>query len=327
MAKLEKLMALSVKSESTQGTAVAPAATDFIPLVDKPTFKPIVEQIQRHNFREAMGTLAHSTGWQYTDVSFKIEWLGASATNTAYAPVDTLFKACGMTVTGGTGAADWTYALATTTVSNMLGNATSATLNFYVDGLKHIVQGFVGSWKLIGEAGQTPMIEFTGKGLYTAVTDTSIPTTTFTHNAVIPKMKSAALKLDNGTVAYCQKIEIDLGNKIEFVPDVSDTTAGLAGFRIVDREIKGSINPEMVTVASFDWWAKYMAGTSLNTSSVGLQCIFGNGARNFSTVTCINVQVGDLKYGGRGGVVTAEADIKINDSTENDALNIVVDNA
>lgn len=326
MAKLQKLMALSVKSESTQGSAASPAATDFIPLVEKPTFKPIAELHQRHNFREAMGTLPHSTGWQYTDVSFKIEWLGASATNTVYAPIDTLFKACGMTVTGGTGGTDWTYALSTTAVSQMLGNATAATLNLYVDGLKHIVQGFVGSWKLIGEAGQTPMIEFTGKGLYTAVTDDAIPTTTFTHNLTIPKMKSAALKVNNGTTGYCQKIEIDLGNKIEFVPDVA-STGGLAGFRIVDRETKGMINPEMGTVASFDWWANYMGGTSLNSSSVGLQCIFGNGARNFSTVTCINVQVADLKYGERNGVVTAEADIKINDNTENDALSIVVDNA
>lgn len=326
MAKLEKLMALSVVSETTQGTAVAPAATDFIPLVEKPTVKPITEIMQRHNFREAMGKLPFSTGWVYSDVSFKIEWLGASATNTAYAPVDTLFKACGMTVAGGSAGTDWTYSLSSTTISQFLGAATSATINYYVDGLKHIVQGFVGSFKLIGEAGQTPMIEFSGKGLYTAVTDTAIPTTTFTHNTTIPKMISAALLIDNATPAYIQKIEIDMGNKIEFVPDVNNSI-GLAGFRIVDREIKATVNPEAVTVASYDWWAKYVAGTAISTSSAGLQCLFGNGARNFSTVTCPQVQIADVKYGTRNGVVTMEVDFQCNDAVENTAMNIVIDNA
>ena len=325
MAKLEKLQVLGVASESTQGTAVS--ATNYIPLVEKPTVKPIAEINQRNNFREAMGRLPFSTGWQYTDVSFKMEILGPSATNTAYAPVDVLLKACGMSVTGGTGGADWTYALATTTVSSMLGNATSATLDWYADGLKHIVQGFVGSFKIVGEAGQTPMMEIAGKGLYTAVTDASLADATFTHNAVIPKMKSAALKVDNATAAYCQKVEFDIANKIEFVPDVS-STGGLAGFRIVDREPKAMVNPEMVSVASYDWWAKYMAGTAISSSSVGLQCIFGNGARNFSTVTAPQVQIADIKYGSRNGVLTAEIDFQLNDSaTGNDAFNIVIDNA
>ena len=326
MAKLEKLMALSVVSETTQGTAVAPAATDFIPLIEKPTVKPIVEIMQRHNFREALGRLPFSTGWSYSDVSFNVEWLGASATNTAYAPIDTLFKACGMTVTGGSAGADWTYALSSTNISNHLGPATACTLNYFVDGLKHIVQGFVGSWKIIGEAGQTPVIEFSGKGLYTAVTDTAIPTTTFTHNTIIPKMKSAALLVDNAAVGYCQKVEIDLGNKFEFVPDVGSTN-GLAGFRITDREPKASINPEMGTVAAYDYWAKFIAGTAISSSSKGLQCIYGNGARNFSTVTCPQVQIADAKYGTRNGVVTLDVDLQINESSENDGLNIVVDNA
>ena len=326
MAKLDKLMALSVVSETTQGTAVGPAATDFIPLIEKPTVKPIVEITQRHNFREALGKLPFSTGWSYSDVSFKVEWLGASATNTAYAPIDTLFKACGMTVTGGTGGTDWTYALSSTNISNHLGPATACTINYFVDGLKHIVQGFVGSPKVIGEAGQTPIIEFTGKGLYTAVTDTAIPTTTFTHNTTIPKMKSASLGWDGTTTAYVQKIEFDFGNKIEFVPDVSSTN-GLAGFRIVDRDIKATINPEMGTVAAYDWWAKYVAGTTMIASSVGVGAIFGNGARNFATIVAIRTQILDAKYGTRNGIVTLEVDLQCNDNTENDALSIVVDNA
>lgn len=325
MAKLEKLMVLGVASETTQGTAVS--ATNYIPLVEKPTIKPIAEIMQRQNFREALGKLPFSTGWQYTDVSFKIEWLGASATNTVYAPLDVLLKACGHTVSGGTGGTDWTYALSSTTVSNHLGPATACSLDFYVDGLKHVIQGFVGSYKIVGEAGQTPMIEFSGKALYTAVADASLADATFTHNATIPKMKSAALLIDNAAAAYCQKVELDINNKIEFVPDVSSTN-GLAGFRIVDRDPKATINPEMVSVASYDWWAKYMAGTAISTSSKGFQCIFGNGARNFATVTAPQVQISDAKYGSRNGVVTIEVDLQLNDSaTGNDAFNIVVDNA
>lgn len=330
MAKLEKLQALGVVSETTQGTAVAcVVTTDYIPLVEKPTIKPIVEIMQRANFAESLGKLPFSTGWSYTDVTFKIELLGASASNTAYLPLDALFKACGMTVTGGTAGSDWTYALSSTTVANFLGAATSCTIEFYSDGLKHIIQGCIGTFKLVGEAGQTPMGEFSMKGLYTAVTDTALPNVTFRHNAVIPKMKSAALTLNGGgagsIVGYCQKVEIELGNKIEFVPDVS-TAGGLAGFRIVDREPKASINPEMSTVANFDWWARYVAGTGLTTTA-GLSVIFGNGVRNFLTASCPNVQVLDAKYGTRNGIVTMEPDLQLNNTAAgNDAFNIVVDN-
>ncbi len=331
MAKLEKLQALGVVSETTQGTAVAAVVTtDYIPLVEKPTVKPIVEIMQRNNLREAMGKLPFSTGWSYSDVTFKMEILGASASNTGYLPLDALLKACGMTVTGGTGATDWTYALSSANVTNFLGAATSCTIEYYADGLKHIIQGCIGTYKIIGEAGQTPMMEFSMKGLYTAVTDTSMPNVTFRHNATIPKMKSAALTLNGGgagsVVGYCQKVEIDIANKIEFVPDVSNAT-GLAGFRIVDREPKATLNPEMATVANFDWWARYIAGTSLTTTA-GLSCIFGNGARNTLTVSAPDVQVSDVKYGSRNGIITAEVDLQLNETaTGNDAFSVVVDNA
>lgn len=325
MAKLEKLMALGVGSETTQNTAVS--GSNYIPLIEKPTVKPMTEIHQRQNYREALGRLPFSTGWSFSDVSFKIELLGPSASNTAYGAIDTLLKACGMTVTGGTGGTDWTYVLSSTNIASHLGPATACSLDYYLDGLKHIVQGFVGSFKFVGEAGQTPMVEFTGKGLYTAVTDTSLPNITFSHNTVIPKMKSAALKIDNATVAYCQKVEIDINNKIELVADVSSTN-GLAGFRIVDRDPKASINPEMGTVSDYNWWAKYVAGTEINTSSVGLQCIFGNGARNTATITCPAVQILDTKYGSRNGVVTLDVDLQLNETaTGNDAFSIVIDNA
>jgi hypothetical protein len=174
------------------------------------------------------------------------------------------------------------------------------------------------------------MLEFNMKGLYTAVTDTALPNITFRYNSTIPKMKSAALTLNGGgagyVTGYCQKVEIDLGNKIEFVPDVNNA-GGLAGFRITDREPKAMINPEMGTVANFNFWSLYMAGTALTTTA-GLSCVFGNGARNFATVTAPSVQIADVKYGGRNGVITAEVDLTLNDTaTGNDAFNVVIDNA
>jgi hypothetical protein len=325
MALLSKLMALSIASESTQASAATPSAsTDFIRLIEKPSINPIAEINTRGNQREAFGTIGHVTGHQYAEINFKMEMCSTGTTNTAYAPLHSALKACGMSVSGGTGGTDWTLALLSANVSNMFGPATSATIDYYVDGLKYRLIGAVGNAKAVLEAGKIPYFDFSFKGNYVAISDVAIPAITYTDTAP-PIVESGVLKIDN-TSQIAQKVEIDFGNKIEMIPDVNSST-GLKGFRITDREPKATVNPEMSLVATYSWWAKYMAGTALNSSDVGLTVKTAATAKNYLTFTALNAQIKSLKQSDRNGIVALDVELGLNDKTTNDSFSILIDNA
>jgi hypothetical protein len=326
MALLSKKMALAVASETTQASAATiSASTDFIRLIEKPTVTPITEQNQRASHREAFGQIPFVTGHQYAEVNFKMEMAATGSTNTAYAPLHAALKACGFTASGGTGGTDWTFTTISANVSQMFGPATSATIEVFLDGLKHQVIGCVGKFKAVMEAGKIPYYDFSFKGNYVAVSDTAIPSITYT-DTTPPVIESATLVIDNAA-QICSKVEIDVDNKIEMIPDVNSAT-GLKGFRITDREIKASVNPEMVLVATYSFWSKYMAGTALASGANGLNLVAGTVAKNKTTFDAPNAQIKSAKYNDRNGIIGLDVELQLNDTaTMNDALSIVIDNA
>ena len=328
MAKLTRMIALAVDSESTQGTPATIDATDFL-LVEDPEIKQVADILPRNYYRVSLDPVAHIAGMKYAEITFKTEIKGSLASNTAYAPLHALLKACGMSSTGGTGATDWTFNFISTAVSNHLGPATACTIQFFRDGLKHVMQGSVGSCKITAKAGAIAMCEFSMKGQYTAVADqASWPTSpTMTYSSVIPPIvESATLKIDNTGTFVAESVEFDFGNDIQMIPDVN-SSGGLKGFMIVGREPKAKVNPEAVTVATYDFFGKFMAGTSLNSGSVGLQIVIGSVAMNKWTITSPHCQIEDIAYADRNGILALDVSLGLRQTSGDDSLTILVDNA
>jgi hypothetical protein len=154
----------------------------------------------------------------------------------------------------------------------------------------------------------------------------AIPSITYT-DTTPPIVESGVLKINNVS-EIVQKVEIDFGNKIEMIPDISSTT-GLKGFRITDREPKATANPEVLTVAAYaTWHSNYMSGAALSTAGAGLVVQTAAVAKNYIKFTAPNAQIKSIKESTRNGIVAIDLELGLNDTaTGNDALNIVIDNA
>lgn len=331
MSKNTKLFVVGVKSETSQGSAATLAVGTVQPggsyfLTEKPTIDSNIEKIPRHVGTQAFGAYPFTVGKKTCAVKFKMEVMGSGVSNSAYQPFHDALKACGFTFTGGTAAADWTFTPISADVASFFGAATSCTVEAYFDGIFHKVTGCVGTFKLIAEAGKIATIEFDLKGIYNAVTDTASPASIIYNSTIPPVVSSAALYIDNVQTAIVQKVEIDSGNTVSEIDDVSSAN-GVKGYKITDRKSKAMVNPELQTVAAYDWWGKHAAATMLNTSDKSISIKIGSTAMNFITFTAVAGQIADLKYGDRGGIVTLDATIDLYDKTTNDWMTILIDNA
>src|SRR3990172_5407481 len=101
--KLEKRTVIGIKSETTQNTAIALGATDYIRAEDV-SIEPVPENLVRNYYRSTLGPLLTVPGRMYYKVGLKTELKGGGAAGTPYAPLGAIFKMAGWleTITGGT---------------------------------------------------------------------------------------------------------------------------------------------------------------------------------------------------------------------------------
>jgi len=327
--KNSNIVAFGIESETTQNTAVTLAAGSYLWL-PRPQFNPNAEKITRSYVKTSLDPLAQITGKKSQGINFSMPLKWSLVSNTAYAPVLAAFKGMGFASSGGTGATDWTLSPISATVSSMLGPATAVTINLIMDGLKHVIAGAVGNGKLRFKAGERGFLDGEFLGIDAAVTDQSSWPTSPTQSissVVEPIMESASFTMDNDTSHVAQEIEIDLGNKVVMIEDVSGTT-GVKGFKIAGtKEPKVTISLLARTVASFDYWNKMRNSTLLNTSSLGLQFVLGTAAMNKFTFTMPVLQIEKAEYADYNGMLQIKLTCHPSQTSGNDWMTVLIDNA
>lgn len=303
---------IGAKTETTQGTLVALAETDFLHAYDI-DIAPDAEVLERKYHSASLSPFSDLRGKLSYTAKFKTDLKASGLAGTAPF-IGPLLQACGFTETISAGVSV-TYALSSSPVTNFYGPGKSCTIKAYADGMLHAMAGCIGTLKLIAEAGKIAVCEWDFKGLYAAVTDAAFPTNT--PNSTDPTIVKSSTLLLQTYAATVQKFEIDLGNEIAEKPDVN-ASAGILGYQITGRQMVGNADPESVLVAAHDFFGKFASG-ALASSSI----VIGSGAGYICTITLPKTQYGRIGQGDRSGIQTFEVPLKFFRNSGDDELSIV----
>jgi hypothetical protein len=316
---LSKLKVIGAAIETTQGTAVSLSATDFIEAMDVEV-EPESELIEVPRVSSSLDPFAQITGKKNYNVKFKTFLKGSGDADLGIPPLDALLQSCGLTSTASANVSV-TYAPTSAAASaNFYGPGKSVTVKSYegaaASGLLKVVAGAMFNPKFILEAGKPAIIEFSGKGKYTAVADAAFPS----NSPVLtdPPIVQSCTFTTQTYAAIISKLEIDFGNEISPRDDVHGAT-GILGYHITGRKPTGSIDPELVLVATHDYYGKVAAGTTGQ-----LQIVLGSGTGLIWTITCPKVQYGNISPGDRGGVHTLSVPLIFSRSSGDDWISIVM---
>jgi hypothetical protein len=315
MPQLARKQAVGIKTEATQGTAIAITATDFALAYDV-SITPMVELNAQKYVSTTLSRFRDIPGRKYYEVEFTLPLKGSGTAGTANAPLGAALQACGMTETASVGVSV-TYAFTSAAASaSFYGPGKSATVKIYQDGMLHVAAGcmFEPSFDIV--AGKPVGIKFKGKGIYAAVTDASFPTVTaLTNDPPIVQSASATIQ---AYAAKFEKLSIQFGNQVSEIADVN-STAGILGFQITDREVTGSVDPNRELVATHDFWGKMMSG-----AEAAYTIAIGATAGNIATISGSKMQYGQVKTGNRNGIATLDVPLMFNRSSGDDELQIVL---
>lgn len=248
------------KIESTYGTDVlagAYAAGDVLRCFNiTPTLN--MEEIVNLATSGDLGRLPSGIGLESGGVSFTM-WLrgaGAVYSGSVKPEADIPLQGCGLSSTGSfTGGAEkYTYQP----------SSTHQSLTLYVAqefGPTIKLAGCVGNVALSMRSGGVVEARFTFMGLIAGVADITYTAGTIAGTPAYPVLKSAAFQL--GTENFAPRIatmDLNLGNQLQRVQSIN-SVGGLAGYFIVDRDPRLTLDPELATVATYDWFTKWRAGT------------------------------------------------------------------
>ncbi len=299
-----KLQSLGVKSETTQGGGATLTASDYLWVSDI-NIKPVIEKLERDYARNTGDSLPHAIGKAHYEISFKTELKGSGVTGSKYNPLDALLQASGMTVSAS--ANDITYTPTSQPSSSAFsGFGKSAYIEFVRDKYKRTISGLVGTYKIAVEAGKIPMLEFSGKGLFSAATDAAATPGFTGSNQTIPATAVATTVTIDGTSPSLSKLEFDIANNVQERPDMTAQN-GIAGFMITGRKAKGSIDPECTTVAGYDFLNKAYNGTQFAMSAT-----IGSTAGNRVVISAPCVQMDDVTDQARNEVAVFQIPVSFN---------------
>lgn len=316
MPRIASVQAIGIKTESTQGSAVALSATDFI-LAHDVTVTPEVEVIERDNKRSSLDTVAHVKGQRYFMASFKTELKGSGAAGTAYAPLGAAIQACGFTETV-SGGVSVTYAPTSVAASaSYYGPGKSCTIKFY-DGQKIFsLAGCQGNMKIVAEkAGSIVILEFEMRGTYTTVADGSIPAQTYLAT-MPPILASSNIEIHGVTSAILSSVTIDCGNTVAMREDAK-SAAGVKGFVVTRRKPTFQMQLEDELVATHDFYGKLMSA-----SEGQMSMSVGSAAGNTTAMTLPKMQFNVVKAAEKDGLGKVDITGQFNQTSGDDWISFL----
>ena len=290
MAKLYRKRTVLVKAESTYGTDSTPAGSDAVQVRNLEITPVESEVLSRDLIRPYLGNSPQLIANTRVVVTFEVEYAGSGTAGTA-PRYGSLLKACGFSET--------VVASTSVTYAPVSASFSSVTIYFSLDGVRHKVTGARGTFSLNLTANQIPVINFTMTGQYNAPTDTADPTTTFTNQAapqIFNDTNTTAFTVFSETDLPLQTCTLDVGNEVVYRELVNSDKE----VSIVNRAGNGSLTIEMPTLASHDFFADAVAGTTGN-----LSIVHGTNAGNIITLASAAnaISLGNPSYSEDQGVV------------------------
>lgn len=318
MVMLKKRGLVLAEIETTYGVDPAPIVGSNAILVEDPQVKVSGEILKRNHVHSTLSPLAHIIGMKEVDITFKTELKGSGTAQVGGATdipeIDPLLQACGMNptltaeTTGGAGDGHIDYL----PISSAL---KSLTLWVYLDGVVHKVNGCVGDFKIDAKAGKYGVIEWKFKGIYTVPIDAEIPSGAVFNSQLPAPIFSAAFSI-GGYAGIIESVSLDLSNKIEKRISVN-AAEGIIGFLITERESKGEIDPEAVTLATHNFWSAWKLGTA-----EALTFTIGSTAGAKIDITAPKCVYSSIDWADRAGVRTYKLPFTLAQNAGDDELKL-----
>lgn len=321
MPRLMRNTAILAKIETTYGTDPTPTGGANALLVSNVSATPLVSQnVSRDLIRPYLGGSEQLIGTKYTELAFDVELQSSGSMVTPTVPAwGVLARACGLAETSTAGVRVEYNPIST--------SFESVTIYYYLDGVLRKLLGARGNLVIKMGVGERPLLSFAFKGLDGGVTASALPSTTLTNwktPLVVTDSNSgditlgctytaATPALTGGTNYPSRGIEIDLGNKVEFVP-----VLGSEAVDIIDRETTARIALDLTAAQEVSIDATIKANT---TQALGMT--HGSTAGLKSLVFAPSVQLINPTYQEFNGRVLMGFEGRLTPSLGNDELKLV----
>ena len=262
--------AILAKSETTYATDSTPTEVANALLVSNCSITPLnAQNVSRDLIRPYLGASEQLIGTVNVEVSFDVELAGAGAAGTGV-PYAALLTACLLTETlTASTRAEYTLNSPSTTVY-------SATIYYFVDDVKHILLGAMGTFDLNMGLNQRPVLRFRFVGLdggTTAASPSALTLTAWKTPAAITEANTGDLTfgatytaatptLTGGTTYPSQGLELSLGNDVQHVPLLGGEQVVVTG-----REVTGKVALDLTAAQVVTFMTAVKANT---TQSMGL---------------------------------------------------------
>lgn len=311
---------LAVKIETTYGTDPILAATDII-FIQNVTFKVQQEQFRDQRIAGLLAELPDVPGARWAQITGEaiVRGAGVAYSATIKPEVDALLRAAGLAAAGSfvVSAEKWTY---TPQSGSTIGESVTAAL-FAENAPQGKLLGAFATFRLQHRVGQPLIMPFTLSGMYVAPADVALITAT-PPTVIPPVFKSGAVTVDAVTHRI-SSLDFDLGNVVNPIQSANDVQA-VAGFLIADRRIGMTLDPEQVTVATYDWHGKRDAPPNGGQGAAASWQV-GTVQYNRIKLSAPRLQVVDIAEGNRGGLRIFNITAKLNAQAGGDEVSIVTD--
>ncbi|MBN2060701.1 MAG: hypothetical protein JW882_09835 [Deltaproteobacteria bacterium] len=298
---------IAAKLESEEGTAETLTNAEAL-LVFNPKFNPEIEQFRRNPVRSTLSQLASVSGKRRATLEFDVELKGSGTKGTPPEYGD-LLKACKMSET--------IVAVTSVTYAPASSGDSSITLALYEDGVCYKMWGARGDMSLKLKAGEPVMIHFVFTAADFSVTDVAL-LTGCSYDATIPQPFMNASFQVSSYSAIVENLDLALKNKVALRPSANAASGHLSAV-ITNREPGGSLDPEMVLVATEDFFGDWRSGTT-----GALTATIGSVAGNIATITAPAVRYTGISPADREGIRTLGLDFDLAMSSGDDELSIAL---
>jgi len=301
---LVKRAQMAAKAEAAEGSAETLAGADAF-LAENIDFNPEIEKGERNPVTSSLSGFPSIPGARKCTISFDVELKGSGTAGTAPA-LGKLLLGCGFaeTLVALTSA---TYKPASTGISSM-------SLAMYNDGVRYGVIGARGNVSLKLLKGKPPMLHFVFTGADYTVTDVALLSSGVSYESTKPiAFLSATMTIDS-YAALVGSMEFNMNNEVALRDDVN-AASGHKSAIITARKPSLSLDPEMVTVATYDFFGKWRSG-----SEGALTAALTGAAGNICTITAPKVQYTGVKLADKSGIRSLGIDCQLNRNAGDDEL-------
>jgi len=256
---------VGVVKEVTVGTPVEPAGADSFH-AENIVIKMSQQAYEPKATRAHFGDLDTIPGMAEGEISFEILLVGSTGAGTDPFWHTSMLATGHQRVT--VGATSTTYK--STTKFDGTGTTTlfpSESYSVYVweenGGPNYRLSGCQGDFGMSAKSGEPLRLKFSYKGGYQPVIDDGSPPTVTDSALVPPTFLAANLSLHGlsaGSIAF-EQFNFSKGNVLS--PRINaNSTPGLLSYWVTGHQPMIKINPEMLTVATHDFFARWRAGTT-----------------------------------------------------------------